>query len=627
MAGPTRPPARRGEHDPDGRFAARRNLLTAIAFSPVALGAAGHGRTPSQDDEPPAGTPPDDGTDATTTTAAEAETTDAAAGRPAIRPREDWGSEAPPGGDGVLRTVDTKLLVIHHTEAPEGAYEPSEVAGLIEGIHAFHTSETLGWPDIGFNFIVDEFGTIWEGRQGSIDAAIACEIEGGDPGHTQHCAFLGNFGLAAPTPLATEAMVSLLAWLANRDNVPTEVGATTDFLSEGNDLFPAGQKVAVRTIAGHRDIAEVGCPGDATQAEVVGELQGLVTGERQRIGPGGATGGATTGNGATTLPPAQNDDDGTTTSAFETTPVTRREVGFEASPLPEGKVRSDLEGNEWAPAAITGGVAAAALAAGGAYLLARRRRNRPAALPERTSARAALAGGAAARAAAEARTVEHARALVIRPEGLDGGSAGWLPAGEPAAVGWAISPGWSDDAHDQALRVLRSLTRDLESEPERPEGRAFGDAVTAALTALVAGSPGAATRAPGEGPGAVIFLHSRRSTSVVRLGSGGFVLPGEEERPAWVQVKARLPIPAGGGPGAPAEVTTLARQWRHPDRMPVAVAWLGPTGDDAVMQALTTAHDGDLPGKGSVGSSADDTVKVGEALRRAGVDDLALVVL
>ena len=105
------------------------------------------------------------------------------------------------------------------------------------------------------------------------------------------------------------------------------------------------------------------------------------------------------------------------------------------------------------------------------------------------------------------------------------------------------------------------------------------------------------------------------------------MLPGEEERPAWVQVKARLPIPAGGGQGAPAEVTTLARQWRHPDRMPVAVAWLGPTGDDAVMQALTTAHDGDLPGKGSVGSSADDTVKVGEALRRAGVDDLALVVL
>lgn len=600
-----------------------------MAISPVALGAASQRRSPAQDDTSTTGTTaPLESTapsgEAGTTT--EAPGTSKVDGRPTIRPREDWGSDAPPGGDGVLSAIDNKLLVVHHTEAPEGAYEPSEVPGLIEGIYAFHTSDTLNWADIGFNFIVDEFGTIWEGRQGSIDTAIACEIEGGDPGHTQHAAFLGNFGLAPPSPLATEAMVSLLAWLATRDNVPTAVGDTTDFLSEGNDKFPAGQKVAVRTIAGHREIADVGCPGDATQADVVGELQGLVSGERQRIDPDGGTGGGTAQPGATALPPA-GDDDVTTTSVFDTTPVTRRQVGFETSPLPEGTQRNDLGGNEWTPIAVTGGVAAAALAAGGAYLVHRRRSNRPTALPERTSARSALASDGAAQAAAEARTVESARALTLRPDDVESGSAGWIPAGETSSVGWVISAGWRDGAHDQALRVLRNLTRELEANSTIPEGRAFGDAVTGALTALVSGTPNAASYGPGQGPGAVLFLHSRRATSVVRLGSGGFVLPGEEERPDWVQVRARLPIPSGGAANGPADVTTLARQWRHPERMPVAVAWLGPSSDDDVIKALTTAHDAKLAEKGSGSELVDDTAKVSEALRRAGVSDLGLVVL
>lgn len=528
---------------------------------------------------------------------------------------------------GTLRAIDNQLLVVHHTEAPGKAYEPSAVPGLIEGIYAFHTSDELGWPDIGFNFIVDEFGTIWEGRQGSIDTAIACEIEGGDVGHSQHCAFLGDFNVSAPTPLAIEAMVSLLAWLANRDRVPTGVGDTTSFISEGNDKFPAGQKVTVPTIAGHRAIADVGCPGDATQTEVVPQLQGLVSGERLRIDPDGDGGGTTpaTPTGDTSLPAAE--DDATTTSVFETTPVTRRTVGFEASPLPEAQVNDQVEGNEWAPAAITGGLAAAAVGAGAVYAAHRHRTNRPAQLPDRTTAGDALGVGESARRAADARTVDDARALVVRPDGIDGGSAGWMPAGSAASVGWVISAGWSDDAHDNALRELRGLVKDLEIDPSTPEGRAFGDAVTASLSALVSGTAGSAAHAAGEGPGAVVFLHSRRATSVVRLGSGGFVLPGEGEQPEWVPVRARLPLPAGTGAGAPAEVTTLARQWHHPERMPVAVAWLGSADDDVVIDALTRAHDGTMGEAPSGDALVDDTVKVRQALLRAGVDDLGLVVL
>lgn len=182
--------------------------------------------------------------------------------------------------------------------------------------------------------------------------------------------------------------MSLLAWLANRDRVPTGVGDTTSFISEGNDKFPAGQKVTVPTIAGHRAIADVGCPGDATQTEVVPQLQGLVSGERLRIDPDGDGGGTTpaTPTGDTSLPAAE--DDATTTSVFETTPVTRRTVGFEASPLPEAQVNDQVEGNEWAPAAITGGLAAAAVGAGAVYAAHRHRTNRP--LNCRTAPRPAM---------------------------------------------------------------------------------------------------------------------------------------------------------------------------------------------------------------------------------------------
>ena len=627
MAGLPGSPEFQGAPDASTRGVSRRRALGAFAAAPLAVAAGRAQRaggtvgTRRQTDD--GGDGGDEPVGNTTTTVANPDAdAKATPGRPAIRPRADWGSESPP--NGTLRIIDDDLLIVHHTDAPEGAYQPSEVPTLIQAIFNFQTSGDLAWPDIGFNFIVDEFGTIWEGRQGSIDAPIACETEGGDPGHTQHVAFLGQFSAAPPTPLATEAMVSLLAWLANRDGVATQPGDLTNFISEGSDKFPAGEKVTVRTIAGHREIADVGCPGDPVMNDVVADLQGLVNGERARLDPAAAAGGATatTAAGGTGLPPAI--DEQSPTSGFESPPVTRRKVGFEATPLPEQTTRDDLDANPWAPAAITGGVAAAALGAGAAYMLARRRANRPARLPQRSLAKAALAS--AARQSAEERTVDSSWALVVRPDGVDGGSAGWIPAGT-AAVGWAISAGWSDDSHDLAGRELRSLVRVLEEDPAASEGRAFGDAVTAMLSALVAGTPGGVDGRPGSGPGAVMFLHGRTSTSVVVLGSGGFVLPGEEQRPEWARVPVRLALPAGAVGGGAAEVTTLARRWDHAGRMPVAVAWLGPTGEDEVIDTLTTAYDAAPRSSPDQGAAADDTAKVREAMLQAGLADLGLVVL
>ena len=111
-------------------------------LSPAVIAAARPGSAPRQDDttapKPADATAAPDGAAGPGTTAAASDASASQAGRPAIRPRKDWGSAAPPSG--TLRAIDNQLLVVHHTEAPGKAYEPSAVPGLIEGIYAFHLS-------------------------------------------------------------------------------------------------------------------------------------------------------------------------------------------------------------------------------------------------------------------------------------------------------------------------------------------------------------------------------------------------------------------------------------------------------------------------------------------------------
>ena len=48
---------------------------------------------------------------------------------------------------------------------------PASVPAMIRGIYAYHV-QTLGWDDIGYNFLVDRFGRTWEGRYGGMDKAV-----------------------------------------------------------------------------------------------------------------------------------------------------------------------------------------------------------------------------------------------------------------------------------------------------------------------------------------------------------------------------------------------------------------------------------------------------------------------
>ena len=96
---------------------------------------------------------------------------------PLIRSRAEWGADESirKGAPGYSGTI--KACVVHHTADP-GSYSQSEVPAVIRGMYRYHTV-TLGWSDLGYNFVVDRFGGIWEGRAGGITLPVVGAHAGG----------------------------------------------------------------------------------------------------------------------------------------------------------------------------------------------------------------------------------------------------------------------------------------------------------------------------------------------------------------------------------------------------------------------------------------------------------------
>ena len=195
----------------------------------------------------------------------------AAAPQPRIRPRNDWGDGlAPKGTLDVERPEDVKFLLVHHTAGANG-YAQTDVRQTLRGIFSYHTG-AKGWKDVAYNFFVDAFGGIWEGRAGSLKAPVKGDATGGSQGFAQLCCFIGDHQKTPPTAAAQTAMADLLAWLAGVYAIDLTPGKKTSFVSRGSNLHPAGKSVTTSTIAAHRDMSKTACPGDACYTLVRGSL-------------------------------------------------------------------------------------------------------------------------------------------------------------------------------------------------------------------------------------------------------------------------------------------------------------------------------------------------------------------
>src|SRR3712207_7699803 len=79
-----------------------------------------------------------------------------------------------------------------------------EVPSILRGIYAYHT-KSRGWSDIGYNFLVDRFGQIWEGRYGGVNRAVVGAHTLGYNERSFAMSAIGNFETAHPSPAMIDA--------------------------------------------------------------------------------------------------------------------------------------------------------------------------------------------------------------------------------------------------------------------------------------------------------------------------------------------------------------------------------------------------------------------------------------
>jgi hypothetical protein len=197
------------------------------------------------------------------------------AGSPTIVPRAGWNADerirrAPPRYASALR-----LAVVHHT-AGSNAYSPAQSAAIVRGIELYHVKAN-GWNDIGYNFLVDRYGQVFEGRYGGITRnVIGAHAEGFNTGSVG-ISVIGNFSSASLPKVAEQALAKLVAW--RLDVAHVEPVSSLTWVSYGNPRFRVGASVALRAVSGHRDTGFTECPGRGIYSRL-----GPIAAEAESIG-------------------------------------------------------------------------------------------------------------------------------------------------------------------------------------------------------------------------------------------------------------------------------------------------------------------------------------------------------
>ncbi|MDR2380674.1 MAG: FG-GAP-like repeat-containing protein [Bifidobacteriaceae bacterium] len=179
----------------------------------------------------------------------------AALTQPAIRLRAEWGARSADysgnaGGQPIV-AAQLKGAIVHH-QAGSNTYTQIQVPGIIKGIQSWHMDNN-GWDDIGYNFLVDKYGVVWEGRQGGIMRNIVgAHATDFNTGSTGVC-FLGDLDKVEPAAEALAAAGELIAWRLS-------LAGITDL--RGTTVYPNDPKQQPKpVIAGHRDVNATTCPG------------------------------------------------------------------------------------------------------------------------------------------------------------------------------------------------------------------------------------------------------------------------------------------------------------------------------------------------------------------------------
>ncbi|MET9268798.1 peptidoglycan recognition protein [Kribbella sp. NPDC003557] len=182
---------------------------------------------------------------------------EAAAGKapypmPLMVSRKRWGADerlrAYNGASCVRPKYTTTVLAafVHHT-ADRNDYTRTQVPAMVRAMYAYHV-KSRGWCDLGYNFLVDRFGRVFEGRYGGAQLPVLGAHTASYNANSFGVAVIGNFEQTAPPAAMLESTARVIAWKLDANYRSPLATVVLD----GNRLH---------TVSGHRDTKATACPG------------------------------------------------------------------------------------------------------------------------------------------------------------------------------------------------------------------------------------------------------------------------------------------------------------------------------------------------------------------------------
>jgi hypothetical protein len=157
--------------------------------------------------------------------------------------REGWCPSGDCPEDATPAFTNVTHLIVHHTASPNTS---SDWGAVVRSIWDFHVN-TNGWDDVGYNWLIDPTGVLYQGRGDNIRGAHFC----GNNTGTMGVAMIGNFVADNATDESKNTLKELLAW--KTCDVDTDPLGTS---------FHGSSEMNLMNISGHRDGCNTTCPGD-----------------------------------------------------------------------------------------------------------------------------------------------------------------------------------------------------------------------------------------------------------------------------------------------------------------------------------------------------------------------------
>lgn len=207
---------------------------------------------------------------------------------PHVVTRAAWGADESLASAWPDVSADLKAIYVHHT-AGTNSYTEAKAPEILRGIYAYHT-QGMKWPDIGYQFLVDKYGNVYQGRRDAIDSLPIGAQAGGYNTTTIGVSALGNYETAKVTTPLVSAITNVIAWKSYQHGLdPTgKTQLLTGTSSKSALRFAIGSTVTVPVVLGHRDTNKTACPG----VNLYAQLPSIRTAAKALVDQARATHGA-----------------------------------------------------------------------------------------------------------------------------------------------------------------------------------------------------------------------------------------------------------------------------------------------------------------------------------------------